>query len=265
MSKILYLFFLIPFSFYAQPNCKAYLYTGDTTQYKACLFSEQIHEYQFDRKFHEKFDEALAICPHYAYAYREQSTAYLKSGDFITWKKLIDKAVEYEWITNLGYRGWCRYQFFRDYEGAIKDIEKLDSLANFDIGYSQNGHYHLNIAKGMCYSAIGQKQKAIEIFQSQINAPNYEAGLFDYYQLGVTYFEVKDYQNALICFEKQAKINPLAETEYYRGKIYKILKNQIEADKYKELAVKLYKENKNLFDPYTHHFNKVYLVEMEKQ
>jgi tetratricopeptide (TPR) repeat protein len=241
MRKILYLFLLMPFSFYAQPNCKAYLYTGDTAQYKACLLSEQIQEYQFDRKFHEKFDEALAICPHYAYAYREQSTAYLKS------------------------RGWCRYQFFRDYDGAIKDLEKLDSLANYDIGYSQNGHYHLNIAKGMCYSAIGQKQKAIEIFQSQINTPNYEAGLFDYYQLGVTYFEVKDYQNALICFEKQAKINPLAETEYYRGKIYKILKNQIEADKYKELAVKLYKENKNLFDPYTHHFNKVYLTEIEKE
>jgi tetratricopeptide (TPR) repeat protein len=265
MKKLLYLLLFIPFSFYAQPNCKAYLYTGDTAQYKACLLSEQISEYQFHRKFHEKFDETLVICPHYAYAYREKSTAYLKSGDFITWKKLIDKAVEYDWRGNLGYRGWCRYQFFRDYEGAIKDIELLDSLANYDIGISQNGDYHLNIAKGICYSALGQKEKAIEIFNQQINTPNYEPKSYDYYQLGVTYFEIKDYPNALICFEKQAKIGALAETEHYRNKIYKILKNQIQADKHKELAIKLYKENRNLFDPYTHHFNKVYLSDIEKE
>jgi tetratricopeptide (TPR) repeat protein len=271
MKNLLLILLTLPFSIYSQysqVNCRAYLYLGDTAQYKACVLVEKVDSLfpdQFSRGFHEMYDEALQICPKFSYAYREKSTSYLKSGDFITWKKLIDKAVEYDWRANLGYRGWCRYQFFRDYEGAIKDLEKLDSLANYDIGYSQNGHYHLNIAKGMCYSAIGQKQKAIEIFQSQINTPNYEAGLFDYYQLGVTYFEIKDYQNALICFEKQAKINPLAETEYYRGKIYKILKNQIEEDKYKELAVKLYKENKNLFDPYTHHFNKVYLTEIEKE
>ena len=56
----------------------------------------------------------------------------------------------------------------------------------------------------------------------------------------------------------------LAENEYFRGKIYKILKNQIEADKYKDLAVKLYRDNKILFDDYTHHFNKVYFEEIEK-
>ncbi len=264
MKILFYFLFLLSFHTYAQPNCNVYLYAGDTAQYKACLLSEQIHEYQFHRKFHEKFDEVLKVSPNFAYAYREKSTSYLKSGDFITWKKLIDKAVELEWRTNLGYRGWCRYQFFRDYEGTINDIEKLDSLANYDIGYGQNGDYHLNIAKGICYSAIGQKQKAIEIFKQQINTLNYDAGLYDYYQLGVTYFEIQDYENALSCFEKQAKINPLAENEYFRGKIYKILKNQIEADKHKDLAVKLYRDNKILFDPYTHHFNKVYFEEIEK-
>jgi tetratricopeptide (TPR) repeat protein len=76
--------------------------------------------------------------------------------------------------------------------------------------------------------------------------------------LGVTYFELKDYQNALICFEKQAKINQLADNEYFRGKTYKELKNLTEYGKSKELAIKLFKENKKLFDPYTHHFNKVY-------
>jgi tetratricopeptide (TPR) repeat protein len=239
----------------------AYLYKGDTAKYKACILVEKIDSLYPDqtrRGFHEKYDEALKISPNFDYAYREKSTAYLKSGDFITWKKLIDKAVESDWSLNLGYRGWCRYQFFRDYEGAIKDIELLDSLVKYDIGSGQNGDYHLNIAKGICYSAIGQKQKAIEIFNHQLNTPNYEAGLYDYFQLGVTYFELKDYKNALLCFEKQAKINQLADNEYFRGKTHKALKNLTEYEKSKESALKLFKDNKKLFDPYTHHFNKVY-------
>ena len=36
------------------------------------------------------------------------------------------------------------------------------------------------------------------------------------------------------------------------------MKNLIEYEKSKELALKLFKENKKLFDPYTHHFNKIY-------
>ena len=261
MKNLLLILLILPLTIYAQPNCKAYLYMGDTAKYKACILVEKndsLHSDQFSRGFHEIYDETLKIAPNFDYAYREKSTAYLKSGDFITWKKLIDKAVELDWSLNLGYRGWCRYQFFRDYEGAIKDIELLDSLVKYDTGYSQNGHYHLNIAKGICYSAIGQKQKAIEVFKQQLNTLNYEAGLYDYFQLGVTYFEIKDYQNALLCFEKQAKINPLADNEYFRGKTYKVLKNVIEYEKSKELALKLFKENRKLFDPYTHHFNKVY-------
>lgn len=33
--------------------------------------------------------------------------------------------------------------FFRDYKGAIKDIEKLDSLISYNIGYSTNGDSNL--------------------------------------------------------------------------------------------------------------------------
>jgi tetratricopeptide (TPR) repeat protein len=269
MKKLFFIALFLPMALFAQDqdiNCKAFLYKGDTLQYKACLVIENVpEEHQFSKEYHDQFDKALEICPYFSYAYKAKSTAYLKSGDFITWKKLIDKAVFYDERNCLGYRGWCRYQFFRDYQGAIKDIERLDSLANYDIGYSQNGNYHLNIAKGICYSAINQKQKAIEVFNQQLNTKNYEAGLFDYYQLGVTYFELKDYENALQSFEKQAKINPLADNEYFRCKTYKVLEKQEEYKKYKEIALKLFKENKTLLDFYTHHFNKVYYEMIERE
>ena len=264
MKNLTYLFLLCPIYLFSQPNCNAFLYKGDSLQYKACIEAEKTEKlYQFQREFQETLDNAIKICPNFAYAYREKSTAYLKSGDFLTWKKLIDKAVDLDFSLNLGYRAWCRYQFFRDYKGAIKDIEKLDSLVNYNIGYSINGDYHLNITKGICYSAINQKQKAIKIFNNQLDTKDYSAGLYDYYQLGVTYYEVNDLKNALKCFEKQSEINEFADNEFYKCKIYKSQKNETEYKKHKEKALKLYAENKMLFDGYTHHFNKVYLETIE--
>ncbi len=267
MRNLSCLLLILPIWLHSQPNCNAYLYIGDTLQYKACKLVENIDDqyYQFNREFQERYDEAIKICPKFAYAYREKSTAYLKSGDFITWKKLIDKAVQYDLEGNLGYRAWCRYQFFRDYKGTIKDIELLDSVVNYNIGYSINGDYHLNIVKGICYSAIHQKQKAIQIFNDQLNTKEYSAGLYDYYQLGVTYYEVNDFKNALKCFEKQSEINEFADNAYYKCKIYKTQKNETECKKYKEVALKLYAENKKLFDFYTRHFNSVYYETITKQ
>jgi tetratricopeptide (TPR) repeat protein len=256
---------LFPFWAFAQPNCNYFLYQGDTLQYKACKLVENIDNqyYQFSREFQQRYDSALQICPHFAYGYREKSVAYLKSGDFLAWKSLIDKAVEYDALGNLGYRGWCRYQFFRDYVGAIADIERLDSLADYSIGFGANGDYHLNIAKALCYSALGQKQKAIDIINQELNNEKYEARLYDYYQLGVIYFEVEDWKNAQFCFEKQNQINQLAENVYYQAKIQKQLKNESEYKRLKIKALELYQSGKILFNPYTHHFNKVYLIDIE--
>lgn len=263
-------FFIIIFLFFsrlnAQPNCYAFKYYGDTLQYKACKMVEKIDDkyYQFSREFQEAYDKALEVCPYFAYGYKEKSVAYLKSGDFVSWKSLMDKAIYYNKKDNLGYRGWCRYQFFKDYKGAIEDFEELEKLVD-DIGYSVNGDYHLQIAKAICYSALGEKQRAVAIINRQLSQKDYPPGWFDYYQLGVTYFELKDYDNAMNAFRKQSEINPLAENLYYISKIYKIQNNLQESEKNRNQAIVLYKEGKYMKDGYTHHFNKVYLSEIEQQ
>ena len=95
--------FLIPLFFLvcktnALVNCETFKYYGDTLQYKACKLVENIEvkHNQFTREFQEAYDKAIEICPYFAYGYREKSVAFLKSGDFITWKKLMDKAVKYD-------------------------------------------------------------------------------------------------------------------------------------------------------------------------
>ncbi len=264
MKNILLL--LLPIGVLAQNNCNVFLYAGDSCRYKACTFYEAAPTYfQLAKAYHEIIDEAIAICPTYAVLYRHKSTAYLKTGDFIGWKRLIDKAVALNPTEHLDYRGWCRFQFFRDYEGAIKDIDLLDSLVNYDIGYGQNGHYHLNIAKGLCYKMLGKTDKAIQIISQQIKENIKSVGLYDYLHLGVLYLETGDYTAALSAFDQQATINELAENCYYKALLYKALKQPAQQRIYLQQAKKLYLAKTYMFDSYTHQVDKIYLEDIEEE
>ena len=250
----------------AQPNCNAYLYQGDTLKYEACIVAEKrAGHYQFSRAYQEFLDEALAIDSTFAYAYKVKSTAYLKSGDFLTWKKLIDKAVEYDPEGELFYRGWCRYQFFRDYQGAIADIELLDSLVDYDIGFGQNGDYHLEITRGLCYKAIGQPEKAIAIIENKLNDSSYFASPYDYLHLGVLYLEQGEYDKAIEALKRQEAENDLAENRYYIALAYR-QKGQLDLSRANlETAKNLYIDLSRMFDPYTEHMDKIYLEDIEKE
>ncbi len=238
---------------HAQVNCN--VIEGENCK-KACeIYNDS--GIQGPKESQENFDRAIALCPSFSDAYMEKSVPYLKRGDLITWKILIDKAVELNPKMHLGYRGWCRYQFLRDYNGAIADIEALEKIYPTGyLGYSANGDYELHIAKALCYSAIGQKEKAISIIENQLSKKDHNVGLYDHYQLGVTYFETGKYDKALENFEKQSKVDDFAENIYFRSKVSKV-RNKDYLD-LKTLALKTYDEGKTMKDGYTHHFKKVY-------
>lgn len=249
----------------SQYNCEAFKMNGDNCKYEACIYIEKAKKYfQLRKEYHEVYNRALEICPDYHPAYRAKSTAYLKTGDFITWKKLMDKAVELSPLDNLDYRGWCRFQFFRDYEGAIKDIERLQELVGDDVGFGQNGMYHLNTALALCYKMIGERKKAIQIIEDHLKSERM-TGLYIQYHLGVLYYEEGEFEKALIAFDLQTQENAFAENEYYKSLVYKEL-NQTEKQKeaiQKSLA--LYKEGVYMNDVYAYQVDKIFLVQVEEE
>jgi len=267
MKLFLLIIFLLTFlKIYAQPNCEAFKHYGDELKYKACKAAEKRNgHYQFSRKYQEALDDALAIDSTFAFAYRAKSTAYLKSGDFITWKKLIDKAVKYDPKEELFYRASCRYQFFRDYTGAIEDIERLDSLINYDIGYSQNGDYHLHIIRALSYRAIGKPTKAITIIEQQFQDSSYMIGIYDYLHLGVLKFEIGNYEEAIDSLKKQAAENDIAENRYYIALAYKQLGDQQQYLENLMLAKEKYQIQKKMFDPYVQKMDQIYLEDIENE
>jgi len=265
----LLLSFIILFAFIntnAQPNCEAYKYYGDELKYKACKVAEKRNGYyQFSRKYQEALDEALAIDSTFAYAYRIKSTAYLKSGDFITWKKLIDKAVEYDPKEELFYRASCRFQFFRDYIGAIEDIERLDSLTDHDIGHSQNGDYHLHILRALSYKAIGKQDKAIRIMEKQLQDSSHVTGLYDYLHLGVLKLEVGNAEEAIDILKKQEQINDISENRYYIAQAYKSIgNNKLYLDNL-NIAKEKHEKRARMFDTYVIKMDQIFLPEIKEE
>ena len=254
------LLFVLCTHFQAQVNCNAI--EGENCK-KACELYNHNPGYQGSKIALETYDKLISLCPNFSDAYADKAIPYLKRGDFISWKILIDQAVALNPKMHLGYRGWCKFQFLRDYKGAIEDIEALEKIYPTGyLGHSANGDYELRITKAMCYSALGQKEKAVAIFEKQLAKKDHSAGFYDYFQLGVTYFELKNYDKAAENFEKQSGKVDFAENIYYKSKIAKIRSKDYLT--LKTLALKTYDGGNYMKDPYTHHFNKVYRTQIEE-
>ncbi|MBK9566819.1 MAG: hypothetical protein WAT22_04240 [Saprospiraceae bacterium] len=247
----------------AAQNCKAFLYSKDTLQYEACLIAEGAYRYyQYSREYQETLDKAIEKCNYFSYAYRNKSTAYLKSGDFITWKYLIDKAVEYDFSGNIGYRGWCRFQFFRDYKGAVEDIESLEAVYKGNIGYSAGGEYHLKVAKALCYKQMGMLDKAISIMEQYMQDSTQQISVFDHLHLGVMYFETGAVDKAITQFNFQIEKNDMAENQYYLALCHKKLAQSDLFLQHMTKAKELYLSNRKMVIIYTEPIDRVYLEEI---
>ncbi|MEX0274082.1 MAG: tetratricopeptide repeat protein [Flavobacteriaceae bacterium] len=248
----------------AQRNCNVYKWAGDDCRYKACIYLENApRHFQLTKEFHAVHDEALALCPEYSDAYRAKSVAYLKTGDFIQWKKLMDQAVTISPKDHLGYRGWCRFQFVRDYKGALQDLEHLVALLNHDIAYSQNGMYHLTVTRALCHKMLGERDKAIALLTNFLSGHKDDVGLYDYLHLGVLYLESGDYNEALNAFSMQEKVYDLAENAYYTAMAHKGRNDVENARIHLQRAQKHYRDQRFMFDPYTHQVDKIYLTDIQ--
>jgi len=248
---------------YTQPNCE--VLKADDACYTSCKTSMKAIRYtQGSHKSQVLFDESIKLCPTFAYAYMQKAVAQLKRGQFIEWKELIDKAVELSPQEYLGYRGWCRIQFLRDYKGAIADIEELKRISNGDIGFCQNGNYHLDIALGLCLKELGELDKAKEAFLDYLNSSYYSDGLFDYFHLGVIEFQLGNLTEAREYLIKQNSINEIAESHYYLALSYERENNQNDFSSHILKAEELYRSEISINDNYTEPIDKIYLIDILK-
>jgi tetratricopeptide (TPR) repeat protein len=253
---------LFGLTLYAPPNCE--LYNVNSKSYESCqeaLIATRFEQGSYESQQH--FERSIELNPRFAYSYMQKSIPYLKRGLFIEWKKYIDIAVELSPEEYLGYRGWCRLQFLRDYRGAIADIEKLKSLVSYDIGYCQTGDYHLNIALALCYKEIGELKKAKLLFLEHTNSDYYSPGPYDFYHFGIIEYNDGNFEKALEYLQRQIQFNDyLGETYYYLAMAYKNIGNSNAYNQNLQKAEEYYKNGKFRVETYTEPIDKVYLIDI---
>ena len=259
---LLLVLIFVSLKLYAPPNCE--IYKNDEYCYESCkLAMKAIKFNQGAYQGQQYFDKSIALCENFAYAHMEKAVPYLKRGQFVEWKKMIDKAVEVAPDEYLGYRGWCRLQFLRDYEGAIRDIEALKKLVNYDIGYCQTGDYHLNIALALCYKELGDTETARTLFQEHLNTKNADEGVYDFYHFGVLEYEEGNYQKAIEHLNRQIEVNDYqGETYYFLAMAYKELGKMEAYRQNLNTAEEYYRSGKMRSDVYTETVDKIYLMDI---
>ena len=188
--------------------------------------------------------------------YFEQSVPYNKRGVYERGFELLDKAVEYNPKVYLGYRGYMKLRFLRDFDGAIKDFETLDELTpNFvDAPWGED----IDFLRGEAYFGIGEYQKAIEHFNKSIENQGEDwADIQTYVYLGICESKLENFDKAVISYNRalnQSKY--ICEAHLGLAKVHKEIG---ETEKAKEHILKAEKYfNYKRTDPYNEFLNEIY-------
>ncbi|MBC8081861.1 MAG: hypothetical protein H7Z21_01505 [Hymenobacter sp.] len=251
----------------AQPNCN--FYPAGSAERAACALYLQALEFpQGSIQSQVYFDRVLDLCPTFAEAYHEKSVPFLKRGDFQTWKRLMDEAVRLQPARFLGNRGWCRFKFLHDYDGALTDLTRLRTLTPGQPGQSTDGSYDLRIVEALCQRELGELRGALATFDACLadNERQDRVGLYDYLHRGVTKLRLLDYAGALRDFERQRGINDkVAETYYYAALAHRQRHEPEAADRQLRQARELWQQHYRLNDPYVSMPDEISLSEIEAQ
>jgi tetratricopeptide (TPR) repeat protein len=107
-------------------------------------------------------------------AYVSRSVAYNKGGEHATGFAMLNRAVELAPIENLGYRTFVKLYMMHDYEGALRDCLRLDSLTS----YAKPGVWgeDLDMVVGLCYLQLSDFPKARLRFTNSINEVTKRSG-----------------------------------------------------------------------------------------
>lgn len=210
-------------------------------------------------QFHD-FETAIEYDKNNSDAWMERSVAYNKAGDFEKGFKYLNKAVELNPQSHLGYRGWIRLRKMRDYDKALIDFNRLDSLTPnvIDAPWGED----IDFLRGECFFGKKQYQKAIESFDQNIkNQKENWVDVHSFVYLGLCEYELGNYEGSIIEFQRAIeKSGNIPESYFGMAKAYQKL------GKIEKARQNVLKAEKNIHykrdDVYNEFLNEIYLSEI---
>lgn len=206
------------------------------------------------------FDVLTSQYPDYSDAYFEQSVAFNKYGNFAKGFELLDQAVELDPYMHLGYRGYMKLRFLRDFDGALKDFNRLDKLTPnvIDAPWGED----IDFLRGECYYGKKDYQKAIDMFNRNIKNHTEEwVDINSMVYLGLCEYELGNYEKSISEFNRALK-----QSEYTPEAYFGIAKAHLKLDEIGKAQENIVKAEVNMIykrdDAYNEYLNEIYLFEL---
>lgn len=188
--------------------------------------------------------------------YFEQSVPFNKRGYYNKGFQLLDNAVEIDPKMHLGYRGYMKLRFLRDFKGALEDFNRLDSLTPnvIDTPWGED----IDFLRGEAYFGLESYEKSVIHFKRSIeNQGEGWADIQAFVYTGLSEYELGNSEEAKKYFEKalnQSKYT--VEAHLGLAKIYKENGELEKSESHLDEAQKYFDYKRN--DPYNEYLNEVY-------
>lgn len=187
----------------------------------------------------------------------EKSYLINKSGDFHRGFKYLNRAVALDPVAHLGYRGWIRLRKLRDFDQALADFNRLDSLTPgyVDAPWGED----IDFLRGECYFGNKQYYKAVKSFHKSLK--NQKEGWADvqaYVYLGICQYKLGNYDQGIVVLKEGLnQYDKICEAHYWLAKIYQTLNKMDSAREHIQKARDLIAYKRD--DIYNEYLNEIYI------
>ncbi len=186
----------------------------------------------FSRQWQENIDEGLKQDSTVAYLWQQKAMPLFKQRKYELAMTYLDRAVRYDTSDWIGYRAFIKCIFAKTYRSALSDLA-LCKQREPDAGVMDHSY---DFYMALCYLQLNQFDTALTVLKHDIakadkgGLPN-GAHYLDLFYLGIAYYELEDYNNAIAAFDRSLQQYPnFSDAEYYKGQCVGLLGDRDKCD-----------------------------------
>jgi len=211
-------------------------------------------------------EEARMLDPNNALVYREIGVPYLKRGIASAFPHYYGKAADLDPLGWTGWRGYLYLYFYHDYERALTDFNRLDTITPGVVDYPQS--VSVDFMRGVCYLQLGQYEPAISYFDQHIE---YETGVTGFKYIapetflfrGIAYLSMGQPAAAIQSFETGLSLEDYnADLMYWLAKTHAQEGHTAQARNYLAQAQQAFAKKDYNRRPYVEEFYQLYETDL---
>lgn len=224
--------------------------------------------YQGSPGYQLLLEEAKSYDPNSALVHREIGVPYLKRGIASAFPHYYGKAADLDPLGWTGWRGYLYLYFYRDYERALADFNRLDTITPDVVDYPQS--VSVDFMRGICYLQLGDYERSLEYFDLHIEHETKVTGFkyispITFLYRGINFLELRDTTAAITAFETGLELQDYnADLMYWLAKTHLQAGSTARARDYLKRAQAAFAAGDYNRRPYVEEFYQLYEVDLAK-